>query len=344
MENPANATQPFRILALDGGGIMGTFTAAVLAELERMTGKRVWEYFDLITGTSTGGIIAVALGLGIPAERILKLYDEQGLRIFPPPRLWLLGRAWWNLKHVFRPKHSQQVLRQVVEDVVGDRKFGHSKVRLVIPAFDADRGGPQLFKTAHRPEYKQDYLLPAVTVALGTAAAPTYYPAYTAAGGGCYIDGGVWANCPVMIGLLEATCVLKQPIDQVELLSIGTTTEPFHVNARRRTGGILRWGRAAIALFMQGQVEGALGQARLMTNHRMLRVNSVTAPGRFTMDDATVVAELKSLGEQAARIHEREISQRFLFAPASPFTPHWTPPASSIAAPSAGSGISSVGG
>ncbi|VTR97569.1 patatin : Patatin OS=Cyanothece sp. (strain PCC 7424) GN=PCC7424_5594 PE=4 SV=1: Patatin [Tuwongella immobilis] len=308
---------------------MGTYTAAMLAELERMTGKRLWEYFDLITGTSTGGIIAVALGLGIPAERILRLYLEQGARIFPFPRLWLLGHAWWTLKHVFRPKHSQQVLKQVIEDVVKDQRFGDSKVRLVIPAFDADRGGPQLFKTAHRPEFKQDYLLPAVTVALGTAAAPTYYPAYTAAGGGCYIDGGVWANCPAMIGLLEATCVLKQPIERVELLSIGTTTEPFHVSTRRRRGGILRWGKGAVRLFMQGQVEGAIGQARLMTNHRMLRVNNVTVPGRFTIDDATVVAELKSLGEQAARIYEREISQRFLFAPAPRFTPDLVPPARS---------------
>ena len=73
----------FRILSLDGGGIKGTFTASVLAELEAMTGKRMVEYFDLITGTSTGGIIAVALGLGMPAQEIVAFYCAKGPDIFP---------------------------------------------------------------------------------------------------------------------------------------------------------------------------------------------------------------------------------------------------------------------
>jgi patatin-like phospholipase/acyl hydrolase len=319
--------RPFRVLALDGGGIMGTYTAAVIAELERMTGKRFCEHFDLMTGTSTGGIIAVALGLGVPSERVLDLYVKEGAKIFPSPRLWLLGRAWWNLKHVFRPKHSQRVLKQVVEDVVGQRRFGDSKVRLVIPSFDADRGTIQLFKTAHRPEYKQDYLLPASTVALGTSAAPTYFPAYATAGGGCYLDGGVWANCPAMVGILEAMCVLNHPIANIEVLSIGTTTEPFHVSTRKRSGGILRWGAGAVSLFMQAQVEGAVGQAKIITGKRLLRVNHLTTQGRFSMDNSKPVMSLKALGEQSAREYEAEINRRFLFAPAAPFVPCHVPPA-----------------
>jgi patatin-like phospholipase/acyl hydrolase len=73
----------FRILSLDGGGIKGTFAASVLAEFERMTGKRLVEHFDLITGTSTGGIIEVGLGLGLSAADLLKFYSENGPTIFP---------------------------------------------------------------------------------------------------------------------------------------------------------------------------------------------------------------------------------------------------------------------
>ena len=73
----------FRILSLDGGGVKGTFTASFLAELERMTGKRVVDHFDLITGTSTGGIIAIALGLGVGTEAILGFYERDGPAIFP---------------------------------------------------------------------------------------------------------------------------------------------------------------------------------------------------------------------------------------------------------------------
>ena len=315
--------RPFRILSLDGGGIKGTFTAAFLAALEAMTGRRLVDHFDLITGTSTGGIIAVALGLGVPAEDVLRLYREQGPSIFPVPRRGVLGWAAGQWRHVFGPKHSQEVLMRAVKGVVGERKFGESRVRLVIPAFDGNRGAVQLFKTAHSPDYKQDYLLPAATVAVGTAAAPTYFQAYTEAGGGCYLDGGLWANSPVVVGLLEATCILGRRIEDVELLSVGTTTCPYHVSHARRNGGFLRWATGLADVFMQAQVEAALGQARLMVGERMLRVNAEAAPGRFSIDNASAIAELKDLGDQAARRHEKEVSQRFLFAPAEPFTPFY---------------------
>src|SRR5262249_11270931 len=160
-------------------------------------------------------------------------------------------------------------------------------------------------KTAHAPEYKQDYLRPALTVAVGTAAAPTYYPAYTDEAGGAYLDGGVWANSPGMVGLLEATRILGRKIDEGEILSIGTTTEPFDVSHRRRRGGLLAWNKGLITLLMQAQAEAALGQARLLTNGRMLRIDATTTPGRFALDKATEINDLRSLGEQAGRQHER---------------------------------------
>jgi patatin-like phospholipase/acyl hydrolase len=186
------------------------------------------------------------------------------------------------------------------------------------------RGSIQLFKTAHAPEYKQDYLRPAKDVAMGTAAAPTYYPAYTDEAGGAYLDGGVWANSPVVVGLLEAICVLGRKIDDVEILSIGTTTEPFDVSHRWRRGGIAAWNKGLIRLFMQAQAEAALGQARLLTKKRMLRIDAIANPGRFAMDNAAEISDLRSLGEQAARQHEDEITRRFLFAPAEPFRPFYS--------------------
>jgi hypothetical protein len=171
------------------------------------------------------------------------------------------------------------------------------------------------------PDYKQDYLRPAITVAMGTSAAPTYYPAYTDESGGAYLDGGVWANSPVMVGLLEAICILGKSIDDVELLSIGTTTEPFEVSHARRKGGLVAWNKGLISLLMQAQVEAALGQAKLLTKGRILRIDATTRPGRFALDNAAEIKDLRSLGEQAARQHEKEISRRFLTVPAEPFVP-----------------------
>src|SRR5260370_21432693 len=151
----------FRVLSLDGGGIKGTYTASVLAELEAMSVKDIGRYFDLITGTSTGGIIAIALGLGIPPKEILKIYMEQGPKIFPSG---FLRKLW----HWFGPKHSSAALAAAMNEVFGERSLGESTCRLVIPAFNAERGGVQLFKTAHTTEYKQDHRLRAPQVALST--------------------------------------------------------------------------------------------------------------------------------------------------------------------------------
>jgi uncharacterized protein len=321
--------QMFRILSLDGGGIKGTFTAACLASIEEMTGKKLVEYFDLITGTSTGGIIAVGLGLGVSSAELLKLYAARGPEIFPISRPGPLNRLKEKVRHLFRPKHSQDVLMREIEGVLGERRLGESRARLVIPAFDGNRGSVQLFKTAHTPDYKQDYQCLAKTVAVGTAAAPTYFQAYTDASGACYLDGGLWANCPAVVGLLEAIYVLGHDAESIEMLSIGTTTCPYHVDATKRSGGLLSWANGIADAFMQAQVQAVLGQAKLMIGDRMLRVDADAAPNRFCLDDAATIAELRNLGVQAARRNEKAINERFLFAPAAPFAPYYVlnPPA-----------------
>jgi patatin-like phospholipase/acyl hydrolase len=311
--------KPFRILSLDGGGIMGTFTAAVLAQLEEMTGKKVVNHFDLITGTSTGGIIAIALGLGIPAKEVLDFYATKGPDIFPSTGI--TRRLRNILRWAWRPKYSQGKLQDAVRSVVGDRLLGESRCRLVINSYDAVRGDVHLFKTAHHERFKMDYKVPAAEVAMATAAAPTYFPAFTGNGGLTHIDGGIWANCPATVGLIEAIAVLGRNPADVDILSIGTTTEPFHISGRRRRGGLLFWNKGLIDMLMQAQVAGALAQAKVLTGRKALRINTVTRPKRFQMDDSRQIADLKALGIAEARQHEDEISQRFLDVPVDPFTP-----------------------
>jgi patatin-like phospholipase/acyl hydrolase len=94
--------RPFRVLSLDGGGIMGAFAASVLATFERDTGKKVVEHFDLIAGTSTGGIIAIGLAMGATAEQLLQFYTTEGPKMFPKATglSGLLGRV----QELFRPR------------------------------------------------------------------------------------------------------------------------------------------------------------------------------------------------------------------------------------------------
>ena len=276
----------FRILALDGGGIKGTFSAAVLAALEDATQCRCADHFDLIAGTSTGGIIALGLALGMTAQEIASFYEEHGPAIFPSSSL--ASRSTGIFRQLFLgPKHSHATLREKLSLVLGDRTFGDSKVRLVIPTYDAINGRNFVLKTAHHPRFVFDVSAPAVDVALATSAAPTYFEAapFPAHANSSYVDGGVWANCPVMVGLMEAICFLDVSVDVIDILSIGTTTTPFSIAEHTRSSA-LRWNTGLVNLMFEAQVEAALAQASLLTKGRLHRINTLVRAGDFSLDDA----------------------------------------------------------
>lgn len=319
----------FRILSLDGGGIKGAFSASVLATLEEDTGQVVAEHFDLITGTSTGGILAVGLGLGIPASEILRFYVEKGPIIFPSTSL--VRRAYGLFRQILKPKHSHAVLRSALADVFGHRKFGDSKCRLVIPTYDAIGGRIFVLKTAHHERFKYDINAPAVDVALATSAAPTYFAAspFPTHNDASYVDGGVWANSPVMVGLTEAVAFLNVPLDQIDILSIGTTRTPFNI-AEHADSGVARWNAGLVELMFEGQSEAALAQATLLLNKRLHRINVVAKEGEFSLDDARSekIQWLVNLGRSEAVKKENLEPVRIRFlngTKAEPFVPVHAP-------------------
>ena len=296
----------FRILALDGGGIRGAYTASVLATLEKEIGEPITQHFDLIAGTSTGGILAIGLGMGLTPLEMLEFYRERGPVIFPVTRF--LGKWRQGLRHLVRPKHSQQVLLKELEAAYfpngTKRTLKDSTCRLVIPAYDAISGACHTFTTPHHPLRTGDKDTRASEVALATAAAPTYFSAAKVRNmiaQASYFDGGVWANCPVMAGIVEAVCYLDVPLDRIDILSVGTTDEPFTVKTFKNSG-ILGWGRTLISLLMNAQVDTSVEHAkRLIGDPRFLRINAITAPGLYTLDNAKEIEELIALGHRSGR-------------------------------------------
>lgn len=306
----------FRILALDGGGIKGAFSAAALATLEETTGCRCVDHFDLISGTSTGGIMAIGLGLGLSAREIVKFYQERGPVIFPNTSLVQRGLA--SVKQVlWGPKLSGDVLRDQLSHVFGDRKFGESKTRLLIPTYDAIGGRLFLMKTAHHERFQYDVDALAVDVALATSAAPTYFKAaaFPSHEHASYVDGGVWANCPAMAALVEAVSFLNVPLDDIDILSIGTTTTPFSI-ADHAESGAAEWNIGLVNLMFEGQVEASFKQASLLTKGRLHRLDSTVSSGDFTLDDArpAKIERLMNLGRSEAvkKAHLEDIEKRFL--------------------------------
>ncbi len=315
----------FRILSLDGGGIRGAFTASVLATLETDTNRSVKDHFDLITGTSTGGILALGLGLGFTASELLEFYRTRGPDIFPATSRFDRVRA--SFRQLFGPKLTQAPLRSALTEILGERSFGEASSRLVIPTYDAVGGRIYLFKTAHHPRFVNDLDLPAVEVALATSAAPTFFEAArpTSLVGAQFVDGGVWANSPALVGLVEAMAFLGKRPSEIDLISIGTTSSPFNI-ARHARSGAFRWNVGLIDLLMNGQSEAALSMSDILLAGRMLRIDHLTREGEFAMDDGRQdrIEKLIALGRNKAQMKavRDEVARRFLNGtPSSPFVP-----------------------
>lgn len=293
----------FRILALDGGGIKGAYTASVLAALEKHLGVPVIKHFDLITGTSTGGIIALGLGLGMSAAEITDFYKTRGTIIFPMTRF--VGRLTRGVRHFFRPKHTQDVLREQLEAAFYKdgvvRKLQESLCRLVIPAYSSESGACHVFRTPHGKFLNRDAQTTIAEVGIATAAAPTYFSAAKIENESAtlsYFDGGVWANCPAMAGIVEAVCYLDVPLDRIDVLSIGTTDSPFNVRAFQKSG-VLGWGKNLISLLMNAQVSSSIEHAKnLVGQAGFLRLDSLVRTDDFSLDNSREIEALIALGHR----------------------------------------------
>src|SRR4051812_34696215 len=240
-----------RILSIDGGGIKGVFPGSFLATLEQSLGQPIATYFDLIVGTSTGGIIALGLGLGLSARDVLSFYEEHG------PSIFRGSRAARALRQIGISKYNSNPLREALRTVFGDRKLGESTRRLVVPSCNLDTGEVHIWKTSHHPRLERDYTASVIEVALSTAAAPTYFPTHRSSAGIPLVDGGMWANNPVGIALVEATGILEWPRDSLRVLSLGCTTTPLSTGVlRNRALGWLFWRMKMTEVLLAAQSSG----------------------------------------------------------------------------------------
>lgn len=305
----------FRVLSLDGGGIKGAFTASVLAELETLCGKKIRDSFDLIVGTSTGGLLALGLSLGFEAKTLLDFYINEGPKIFP--FTGRVSRTRASLRQLFFSKLSAEPLAKALEEILGEKRLSDAMTPLVIPTYDAVEGRIYLFKTAHGLNGKQDMNMKAADVALATSAAPTYFEAAKSKErlGAQHVDGGVWANNPAMIGIVEAQAFLNQPLEEIHLLSVGTTSEPFNIS-QHTNSGVAKWNVGLLSLMMEGQSEAANAQARLLLGKRFHRINTLVKGGQYAMDDGRSgkIAELLQLGrgEAQKKINREGVETAFL--------------------------------
>ena len=142
--------------------------------------------------------------------------------------------------HWKAPPFTARALQRTLQEFLGDKLFGESTLRHVIPAFDGRFSEVFLFKTRHHDDYKQDWRMKLTDVAMATSAASTIYRA-SPTGGYMLIDGGVWANNPMLLAVTEAMICYDVPRERIKVLSIGCGDDPYYVTRRMIGGGLWQW-------------------------------------------------------------------------------------------------------
>lgn len=295
----------FRVLALSGGGYLGVYTATLLAELEERVGEPLGRRFDLIAGTSVGGILAVGLGFELPMRQMLSLFLERGSQVFSPRALprGAVSRLIDLTRSVLGPKYDGTALRAALTEYFGDACMENSLHDLVIPSVNVTRCQTKVFKTPHGSASKGDEHIRAVDVAMATCAAPAYFPAVPI-DGQLYADGGLFSVAPDQVALHETEHFLGIDVNRVRMLSLGTCTLGYQpqegVSDDAGAVGWLSDGRLLLTLIsVQQQHVQAMMEDRLAK--RYLRLDAPWPTHAGLGIDVATASSAKVLGDMARK-------------------------------------------
>ena len=265
----------FKVLCLDGGGIKGVLTSVWLTELHRRLGGNLSDHFDLISGTSSGSIIACALRAGYAPAEIMKMYEQEGKTIFPSgPARWWDSAAMLLKAGLSRPRYDGEGLKKVLHDKLKGKTFGElgaADKKTMVFAYNISCRELVAFKS-WRPKYAD---LPAWQVVKASCSAPTYFPAQQIELEGAeqddrigrkacpqkrypFVDGGVAANNPTACAIAEVFRLHGHKIKPGEILVASMGTGKFTRQYSERDGrewGLLEWAAPIIDIFMDGSTQ-----------------------------------------------------------------------------------------
>jgi len=292
----------FKILSIDGGGIRGIIPAMILTEIEKRTGKRIAELFNLIAGTSTGGILALGLTKPGPdnnpaysAEELVELYDDKGPHIFSRS-VWHRIRAMGN---AVEEKYPSDAIEKILDQYFGDAVLSQAIADVLVTSYEIEQRRPFFFKShkAKKNPEEFDYLMR--DAARATSAAPTYFEPNRIGISGplerlALIDGGVYANNPAACALVEATSKFDSPPEGVYMLSLGTGELTRPIRYEDATGwGLIQWAQPLLNVVFDGVSDTVDYQLNLILNRadeeqkRYHRLQLKLDQGNDDMDDAS---------------------------------------------------------
>lgn len=288
-----------KVLSIDGGGIRGIVPSMVLSDIEDITGERIVDLFDLIGGTSTGGLLAMGLTKpgedGKPqysAKDLMDLYEKHGKKIFHRSILRTLSSAWSLLDE----KYSQRGLEKVLDDYFGETRLKEALKPLIIPAYEIESRSAWFFRS-ERAKVSPSYDFPMKVVARAASAAPTYFePEKIGTEDGidyyALIDGGVYANNPALCTYIEARELFPDDTDFL-VVSLGTGELTRRIQYKdARDWGLAHWAHPILNVVFDGQSDTVDYQMQKLLQHsgdrkRYFRFQTRLDSGMDDLDDAS---------------------------------------------------------
>ncbi len=303
--------RPIKVLAIDGGGIRGIIPAIILEAFEQALGKPLHEVFDLIAGTSTGGIIALGLGTKCKGDgpyssrELLDLYVQNGPAIFH-------RRLLTPLLQIFRPKYSPAALESILTKYFAGTDFSSALTNLLISSYDLESQLPFFFKS-NRAAIDPSYDWKVRDIARATSAAPTFFPPFhlqRAERDYALVDGGVFVNNPAMAAYSEARRIFSNA-PQYVIVRVGTGDRQDHISfAAAHNWGLLSWAKQIVPVFMDSVSEAVDFELKKLPGctYHMFQPDLQGASNE--MDDVSTenLSNLQSLANRYVRSQSHEIA------------------------------------
>jgi patatin-like phospholipase/acyl hydrolase len=314
--------KPLRILAIDGGGIRGIIPAVVLAAIEKQAGKPICELFDLIAGTSTGGILA--LGMVKPGQQagkpqyaatdLLELYFKEGATIFPQS-IW---REIKTGKYLLDEKYPSDGVESVLQKYFGMTRLKEALKNTLITSYEIQIRLPWLFRS-DRAQKSPDFDFPMWQVARATSAAPTYFEPERIdktdnSGYWALVDGGTYANNPAMVAYAEALHLTPGSDVVMASLGTGTHTRPIPY-ADAKHWGLVGWAKPILDVVFDGvsrttdyQVHQILPPDGARQRYYRFQLALTKASDEMDNTDPENLNDLKEQAEQLVTAQEADIA------------------------------------
>lgn len=297
-----------KMLCIDGGGVRGVFPIAILQAIEEEYGTPVGDMFDIISGTSTGAIIAASAALNTSMQEVMDRYETYGEKIFV--RKSKVG--------LFKSVYSDRYLRRLLKQAFKDLSLRDIEKPLLIPAVDITHGKPYIHRTDFGYSSEDELSVKLWDAVLSSCSAPIYFPPNNVNNQYLSIDGGLWANNPSLVCITEALHHFKTDLGKIQIMSIGTGQQSIDFTIEEdRHWGIRQWlpfkfpslkvMPKLLDLAMDLSSESVSYHSRLLLRENYLRLNTELTE-EVPFDDFTYMAKLKELGRQVFDGHKKQIA------------------------------------